>query len=396
MSKAPNRTLFDDLLTHQQAAPQNPPASAHSLVIVSGLLAPEQQLFNQLLTKIDALQGKLLELGALVNAHRPLRARAVEPLQAQHHALQLQLARRLDERLLSPKGLNKTAQQTAAQIICNIAYGHLQGPHGVEMQTLYDRHSAIDLATTRAQALAELQGLAAHALGLNADEAAALESPEQVMAAAMRKQQAQREAEEAHRAARRKARPTKKSRKQLIAEQDDLDAGKAMREIYRKLASALHPDREPDEQERKRKTDLMVQVNAANDKKDLLALLQLQLKIEQIDTKAISAVAQEKLRHFNRVLKEQLQSLQAQFTHAQDQARDEFEVSYGPVTVKVLQTSMRQEVRGLEDELRFMKQDLRDISEDKGLKAWLKNQREQLSDQAQLEEVLSMAVRGFH
>ena len=37
----------------------------------------------------------------------------------------------------------------------------------------------------------------------------------------------------------------------------------SIREVYRKLVSALHPDREPDPQERARKTALMQRVNQA-------------------------------------------------------------------------------------------------------------------------------------
>ena len=43
----------------------------------------------------------------------------------------------------------------------------------------------------------------------------------------------------------------------------EADAKSAIRTVFRQLASALHPDREPDEQERLRKTGLMSEVNAA-------------------------------------------------------------------------------------------------------------------------------------
>ncbi|WP_341888453.1 hypothetical protein [Variovorax sp. YR752] len=46
-----------------------------------------------------------------------------------------------------------------------------------------------------------------------------------------------------------------------------------MRDIFRKLASALHPDRETDAQQRKVKTALMQKANQAYAANDLLALL---------------------------------------------------------------------------------------------------------------------------
>ena len=385
MSKPPAQDFFSD---------DSPPAPTHSLVIVANQLAPEQQLFNQLLAKIDKLQNGLQDMAILVNTHRPLRAKTLEPLQNQFDALQRDMVVFLDQRLQTPKGLSKTAQQTASHLICSLALRLLEGPEGPAMQAIYGRHSEIDLATQRAQALADMQSMAANALGLDAEEAAQLETPEQLLAAAMRKMQEEDDARQAQKEAHRKARPTKKSARQQQSEQDDVDASKALRDIYRKLASALHPDREPDEHERRRKTDLMVQVNAANDKKDLLALLQLQLKIEQIDVAAVSAVAHDKLRHFNRVLQEQVQSLQQEFAHAREMARDEFGIPYGGVNIKALQASLRQAAASLEYDLRFMKNDLRTIHDDKALKSWLKEQKEQMHGQQLLEEALG--GRGFY
>jgi curved DNA-binding protein CbpA len=70
-----------------------------------------------------------------------------------------------------------------------------------------------------------------------------------------------------------------------------------VREIYRKLASALHPDRETDEREREAKTALMQRVNQACEAQDLLALLQLQLQIEQIDERHIANAGEQRLKH---------------------------------------------------------------------------------------------------
>ncbi|WP_143605999.1 hypothetical protein [Variovorax sp. 54] len=58
-----------------------------------------------------------------------------------------------------------------------------------------------------------------------------------------------------------------------------------MRDIFRKLASAPHPDRETDAQQRKVKTALMQKANQAYAANDLLALLELQLQL-QIDASA--------------------------------------------------------------------------------------------------------------
>jgi Glu-tRNA(Gln) amidotransferase subunit E-like FAD-binding protein len=133
-----------------------------------------------------------------------------------------------------------------------------------------------------------------------------------------------------------------------LAEQEILDADSALRLLYRKLASALQPDREPDEIERIRKTQLMPPVNAANDNKDLMTLLRLQLEIEQIHPEAIAAMADDKLRSYNRVLKEQF---------------------------KTIQNALQQLMHRVGHELNH-------IHHDKNLKAWVKEHCKRMNDSA--------------
>ena len=55
----------------------------------------------------------------------------------------------------------------------------------------------------------------------------------------------------------------------------------------------------------------MAQANAAYEAGDLLALLTLQLQIEQIDLSRATQLPDEQIRHFNRVLQQQLKELEA-------------------------------------------------------------------------------------
>lgn len=106
---------------------------------------------------------------------------------------------------------------------------------------------------------------------------------------------------------------TKKAAKlleqQAKQQQEQAKISKSLQSVYRQLVASLHPDREPDEQERERKTKLMQKVNVAYAKKDLLQLLELQLAIEQIDQLQLNNIAEDRLKHFNTVLQEQLNEL---------------------------------------------------------------------------------------
>lgn len=110
--------------------------------------------------------------------------------------------------------------------------------------------------------------------------------------------------------------PRRKGKKALAAEalreQAAKEVSQSVREVYRKLASALHPDRETDAALRQQKTAQMSRVNQAYEAGDLLGLLNIQLEIEQIDADHLSSLSAQRLAHYNQVLREQLAELKAE------------------------------------------------------------------------------------
>ena len=70
----------------------------------------------------------------------------------------------------------------------------------------------------------------------------------------------------------------------------------------------------------------MSEVNTAYERRDLLALLQLQLRIEQIDPNRIGQLSTKKLNAMMAVLKEQAKSLESELFQADDRIRMEFEL----------------------------------------------------------------------
>ena len=355
-------------------------SSASTALVISGHnLGPAQKLFNQLLASIEKNKEALQNLRQLLDVHRIQTAQRVYPLLQQQRVLKKQIVLFFDERLQDPKGLSKAVRAYVSQVVCNLAAELLQVAQDDALSAIYEKHAGAIKAEGQADEFPDtadaMQDMIADVFGLDMDDDAPA-SPEQAIAAAVRKMQEDRERQaEAQAALQAKKAKRKKTSRQAQAEREAIDADKVLRGIYRRLASALHPDREPDEKERQRKTILMVEVNVANEKKDLLALLQLQLKVEQIDPAAISSLADDKLRHFNRVLKEQAVSLQAELTHEQQMFRMEFNLSYGPITPKLLDTALRYEVREQEAFIGQLKENIEEIQDDRGLKSWVKLQK---------------------
>ncbi len=361
-----------------------------ALVITAAKLGPEQKLFNQLLTKIETASASLAELNRLADAHRPDRVAKVTPLVKKNQFLDEKLVLFLASRLQYPKGLSKNQQENIAHIAVQVGQSVLDSGFGsAELEAEVDRLCEEYLADDEEdfgpeddapQDLRGLQDMISDMLGVDFEGAEGLDSPEAVMAAAMKKRQADYEAWSQAQEARRANR--KKSNKEKLAEQEILDADSALRLIYRKLASALHPDREPDEIERIRKTQLMAQVNAANDNKDLLTLLRLQLEIEQIHPEAIAAMADDKLRHYNRVLKEQFKTVQQELTQLMHRMRHEFNLSYGAINEKSLQSALRLDLLGLQQQADLRQSEFNYIQHDKNLKAWVKEHFKRTRDSA--------------
>ena len=211
------------------------------------------------------------------------------------------------------------------------------------------------------------------ALGVDLGDDADVHSEEALLqrARAHIEQRAEKKAAAAtKREARRAART--KSPKQLAAEAREEDEQAQMslsiREVYRKLASALHPDRETDPQERDRKTGLMQRVNEAYDKNNLLQLLELQLELEHIDQHSINRISEARLTHYNQILKDQVRELDRQIHRIETTFRytygyQQFESLPPDAVLQKLDldiAALRQQVRNIEQDLAAF-DDFRDV-----------------------------------
>ncbi|MFT4243621.1 MAG: J domain-containing protein [Acidovorax sp.] len=348
-------------------------------------LGPQQKKFNTHVQRIAAQRELLAAWQAGVDAYRVRHAADFMPLLADHRALTREMALLLDAES-GRKGLSKTDRATLADAVASLA-GNLadradDDAEREAMKALYNRHTGGDFdaeeAEGHAMAREVAREMAQDLFGIDLD-GVDLDSPEAIarhVEAQMQAQQAQAEAARAaHQATRRaKKKPSARERQEQEAEQQ---ASQSLRDIYRKLASSLHPDREPDPAERARKTALMQRANQAYAANNLLDLLQLQLEAEQIDPARIASLGEERLKHYNRVLAEQLAELQREVYATQQRFCAEFGLdpfrSYKPAR---LMTELRAQMQYLQQDMHDLRLQLRALREDPAeLKIWLKHQR---------------------
>lgn len=254
------------------------------------VLAQRQSQFNTLVRDVAAWRAALADWQARIDRYR----QAVEPVRRELHAAWRQWVFALDHASLQA-GLARAERRQLEDLLRETAAALLEGEDDAEIAAVARRH---DDGSTAAQAPSE----AAVDAEADADVEPLLDPAqdweEQAAAAAARRERM---------AAQRRAGAAARRRRQETQE-----VSQSLRDVYRRLASVLHPDREPDGLLRERKTALMQQANQAYAADDLLALLELQLQAEQVDAAHLANVGHKRLQHYVTVLQDQLAELQAE------------------------------------------------------------------------------------
>lgn len=347
-------------------------------------LSPAQQRFNDLLARIEQLSGQLQRLEAWSDAHRYAHIQAlreaVQQAQNQRKSLLLFLHERVQTADLTVQ------QQRMARGKLRSLIGDLSDTADPQVQALADLYvseeDAQEEAEEQAEAAQRLRERIEEALGQPLEKPSQYQTPEEMMAAGMRQWQRQQQADEDRKAAKRAARKAQKQaqKKSAAAEKGEvpaalmreLDAKSAIRTIFRQLASALHPDREPDETERLRKTALMSEVNAAYEKNDLTTLLRLQMQVTQVNS---ARMADDQLIAMSLLLKEQVAALEDDLGQLENRLSRELCV---PVRADADEAALNQSLQRIQADQRHaadsLAADLRRIQNEAELKRWLKEQ----------------------
>jgi hypothetical protein len=252
-----------------------------SLVLTSAApLNKDQKAFNTLIKKIDARRAELADWGEAIPLFKQRYVSELLPLRDRETALHIQLALSLDM-AHGQKGVTKGEKRKLSTMIAELALLVLARKDDDQIKALYNTHSQSDFDVEEAARQNDMKSMLEEMLGMDLGDDIDLNSPDEVMQRLESQFRAQHEAGQGQTA------PRKKTAKQLARdaqrEAEEKQMSQSIREVYRKLASALHPDREPDPVERQRKTELMQRANEAYEKGNLLQLLELQLQLEHID-----------------------------------------------------------------------------------------------------------------
>ena len=366
-------------MTHSLFPDDSAPAITGLVLTASEApLSKEQKAFNNLLAKLDKARRKLAGWREALEVFRRRCAGELEPREARQADLQAGLAQALHA-AHGQKGVTAAERRKLSLLIVELAARVLEARDDAEMKALYNQHGETDYDAEEEAADADLKAMLEGIFGVELGDDVDMRSPEAVAAHMEAQVRAQAEAagedvdDTPFSEPPRRPSARQQAREARLAA-DEKAMSQTVREVYRKLASALHPDREPDPAERQRKTALMQRVNEAYQANNLLQLLELQIEIEQIDSAHLAGLAPQRLKRYHQILRAQLQDLEMEIFGIEHGLRQQLHLR-GRMTPKLLLQCVEADVATLDGEIRRLEGELAISADLKALKAWLKGIR---------------------
>jgi hypothetical protein len=341
-------------------------------------LSKMQKAFNTLIEKIEKKRALLSDWEKAIPAFQQKYAADLIPLKAKYDELRIRLAHHFDQ-ICHEKGINKSERSFIAGLVVDMTEDLLTERDDPELKAIFNRYSGVDYDTEAAAELDDAKVMLEHVFGVELGDDVDMSSPDDMVERIARQMHENAEAEAQEREERQAKR--KKTARQVAAESkkeaEQAELSQSVREVYRKLASALHPDRESDPAERDRKTALMQRVNQAYGRNNLLQLLELQLELEHIDQDALKNISQDRLKHYNAILKEQLAELDAEIMCVEVDFMERYELDpFEPVSPESVMIDLDDHLAELHSDTERIETEMLPMFDDiKKVKAWIKRAR---------------------
>ncbi|MET0855617.1 MAG: molecular chaperone DnaJ [Telluria sp.] len=357
----------------------------HLVPPAAGPVSRARKQFNTLIKKLEAARALLAqwkEALPLVMSKMDSEYNPLVDTQGEHFKQLLVL---LDD-MHGNKLLGKREREKLSRFVASNALDLLADADDAVLKDLYNRHSGADFDAQEDESKEEIRHMMEMLLGAEFKGDIDVRSPEAMLKAfhaQLAEQDGEAAAPERHQEEPRPKRAADLARERRLAAEAQR-VKQSMRDIFRKLASQLHPDRETDDAERQRKTALMQRVNAAYAANDMLGLLELQLEVEQIDQASLANLSEERIKQYNKVLKEQLSEFESEIDGFIGVASVEMDADmFDEVTPASIIRALDSDIAHLRLQIAIIEEDLQSLHDVKMLKAWLKDLPNQPSKQRQ-------------
>ncbi len=273
-----------------------------------------QKQFNNYVKKINQYKSKIEIVEAQIEVATRRIHSDLAPLERKMVDAQVEMILKFDKHYES--GVFKKKEKEKLSTLINAQCGSVLSQIEIEvLLPIFEKHNQGKTfeeadAEVNKQTAEKMKNMMGAMFNIDFDDDADIDSPEK-MQAYIDQQMQEREAQtEARRASRKKSAAAQA--REDKARQETLNISKAARAIYADLVKAFHPDREKDETEKVRKTEIMNRVTEAYSNNDLYELLRLKIEFQGADIDSLTMV-DEQLKYYNKILKEQAQELESQY-----------------------------------------------------------------------------------
>lgn len=272
----------------------------------------QQAAFRRLVRQIDKQRAQVTEWRAYGEHYRQRVSSELMPLFARLREKHIAMLYLFDTQFQKRSAIRGKHQRAKLRdIILNLAHDLLLEQHDEAIVVLHDKYSDLSYDEWTELDRAASRDMIENLFDVQLNDSDTDSSFEEMVAKAMHQQQEEATRKKAEAASRRRKTAKQTAAKERrVAEKKEIS--QSIREIYRKLASNLHPDRTGTHLTINEKTALMQRVNQAYDQVDLLELLNIQLEIEQIDADHLTNLPTERIEHYLKILREQLAEVKAE------------------------------------------------------------------------------------
>ncbi|WP_298139281.1 J domain-containing protein [Acidiferrobacter sp.] len=319
--------------------------------------------FDRLVKRIHEARAALEAWASVLAPFQEQYTRELAPLRATCRTLRIRFVQRLDE-ALSAKGLTAAERRGTTQLVLELTAGLLAEDDDPALRALYERHAGGDFedhaALARKAAAAAFEDL----YGFDPET-----DPETPFDEILRRAAGQGRAQEEEAA--------QAGRSQSRAAADRQRIRTSIRALYRKLASALHPDREPDADRRERKTALMQKANHAYENGHLLPLLELRRELSP-EAGPWAGEDEGDVKLYTKALRQELAALEQQVLAAEMDVRMRFGIDpEATLTPRNALRTLAAEIHETRAAARALRSELAEIADLKSLKRWLRGLRDE-------------------
>ena len=340
-------------------------------------LSKLQKQFNANVKKINELKQQLKNDGEQLRVIVTRIQSDIIPVEHKHFEKITELVYVFDKHHDDPF-FKKKEKAKIADFIVNKSHELIETTGNEDLKILYEKYTkeSFDEMDAEAEnATAEMmKNMMSSMFGVDFEEGADVSDPQkmqQYMERKMEEKQVEAQARKANK---------KKSDKQIEKEEkikeEAKNISKAARSIYTDLVKAFHPDRERDETERVRKTEIMKKVTQAYEEDDLFELLRLKIELQGADIESLT-MADEQLKYYNKILKEQVRELEESLWQLRMQGSGpmggEDLLSRFGGDEKSMKAKITRQVNKLKNNIKMVEQDILTLGVKENMRRFLKD-----------------------